>query len=51
MSKMEVIWRAEEGKPEVKQVIETFSTLKVMLLKGKEESMLKVETKLMRPES
>lgn len=48
LSKMELIWTAGNGLPEVKQVIQVFSILQVELYRG--DDMVKVETKLVRPQ-
>ncbi|KAI5645417.1 RNB domain-containing protein [Phthorimaea operculella] len=48
MSKMQLTWKEENGKPQVTQVIEVFSILQVEMHKGDE--MVKVETKLVRPQ-
>lgn len=49
LSKMELTWNATETLPQVKQVISVFSTLRVEMHKG--DDMVKVEVKLVRPES
>ncbi|KAG6442299.1 hypothetical protein O3G_MSEX002185 [Manduca sexta] len=48
LSKMELTWHATGDLPKLKQVIEVFSILKTELHKG--EDILKVETKLKRPQ-
>lgn len=45
---MELTWKETEDLPQVKQTIEVFSILKVELIKG--DDMVKVETKLVRPQ-
>ncbi|XP_068618239.1 DIS3-like exonuclease 2 [Battus philenor] len=47
LSKMELLWKATENLPVVKQVIEVFSIIKVEL--NRDEDMVKVDTKLVRP--
>ncbi|XP_049873989.1 DIS3-like exonuclease 2 [Pectinophora gossypiella] len=48
LSKMELTWRATDNLPEVAQIIEVFSILQVEMHKG--DDMVKVETKLVRPQ-
>ncbi|KAM3966197.1 DIS3-like exonuclease 2 [Aphomia sociella] len=49
LSKMELTWQATDDLAEVTQVIEVFSILQVEL--NKDDDMVKVETKLVRPKS
>lgn len=44
---MELLWKAQDNLPEIKQVIEVFSIVKVELIR--DEDMIKVETKLVKP--
>ncbi|XP_028170176.1 DIS3-like exonuclease 2 [Ostrinia furnacalis] len=50
LSKMELTWKISDDLPEIKQTIEVFSILKVELIKGDDNTMVKVETKLARPQ-
>lgn len=45
---MELKWRKTDSSPAVEQLIEVFSILKVEMHKG--DDMVKVETKLVRPQ-
>lgn len=45
---MVLTWAAENGLPEVEQVIQVFSILQVELYRG--DDMVKVETKLVKPQ-
>ncbi|KPI97407.1 DIS3-like exonuclease 2 [Papilio xuthus] len=47
LSKMELLWKATDTLPDVKQVIEVFSIVEVEL--NRDEDMVKVDTKLVRP--
>ncbi|XP_014368974.2 DIS3-like exonuclease 2 [Papilio machaon] len=47
LSKMELLWKATDTLPDIKQVIEVFSIVEVEL--NRDEDMVKVDTKLVRP--
>lgn len=48
---MELTWKAVGDLPQVTQIIEVFSILKIELIKGDDMyNMVKVETRLVRPE-
>ncbi|XP_023936722.1 DIS3-like exonuclease 2 [Bicyclus anynana] len=48
LSKMELKWHKTDSSPQVEQVIEVFSLLQIEMHKG--DDMVKVETKLVRPQ-